>query len=374
MSLGRSNDGDTGRVSVARHLRAWVVLLLTVCLLISMVGCGKKPPADGGTAAGGQPESTEKGEGETKEETAKTKVKVALLLPGPIDDAGWNGNAYKGLVEAAEKFGIETSYMEKIPQAEFEAAFRDYASQGYDLVIGHGFEFQDAAKKVAGEFPEVKFVVFNGSVSAEPNLASVHFLDWQPGYLAGAVAGLITKTNRVGVIGGLEIPVIKSAVDAYKVAAETVNPKVKVASSYVGTFEDIAKGKETALAMINNGADVIMCDADQVGVGSIMACKEKGVYAVGFVNDQSEVAPDTVIASALYRTGVLVEYAVKNVVEGTFKSEVVGIGIKEGAHGLVWNPKFKEKMPDTVSRLDQIIKDMIDGKIEPPEGSTPSSG
>lgn len=341
-------------------MRRILLGLFILSLVVALTGCGGQKPAEEKPAEKPEEATAEKpvaGEG---------KLKVALLLPGPVDDGGWNGNAYKALMEAKTEFGAEVSFMENIAQSDFEEAFRNYASDGYNLVIGHGFQFQDAAMKVAQDYPDTKFVIFNGSVSQEPNVASIHFTDWEPGYIAGAMAGLATKTNKVGGIGAIEIPVIYNAIEGYKAGAKAVNANVEVITSYVGTWDDIPKGKETALAMINNGCDVVMCDANQVGLGSISACKEAGVYAVGFVNDQASLAPDNVIGSALYDTGVMVKLVIRSVQDGTFKPEVKGVGLKEGAHGLTWNPKFEESMPDLVSKVNQIAQDIIDGKVTAP--------
>lgn len=338
-----------GGASIMKRVLSYLIILT---LVVALAGCGGQKPTE--------KEPTE------EPTSSEGKLKVALLLPGPVDDGGWNGNAYEALMEAKTESDSEVSFMENIAQPDFEEAFRDYASNGYSLVIGHGFQFQDAATKVAPDYPDTKFIIFNGSASQEPNVASIHFFDWEAGYIGGAMAGLVTKTNKVGGIGGMEIPVIYNAIEGYKAGAKAVNPNVEVLTSYVGTWDDIPKGKETALAMISNGCDVVTCDANQVGLGSIAACKEAGVYAIGFVSDQANVAPDHVIGSTMQNTGVLVKLAIRSVKDGTFKPEVQGVGVKEGAHGFVWNPKFEKSMPDLVTKIKEIEQDIIDGKITAP--------
>ena len=291
-------------------------------------------------------------------------VKVGILLPGNINDSGWNQTAYQGLVAAKEKHDIETNYMESVAQSDMEEAFRNYATAGYDLVIGHGYQFQDAAKKVGEAFPETKFAILNGSVNQEPNVASYQFTNWQPGYVTGALAGLITETNKIGAIGGQEIPVIKDALDAFKDGAKRVNPEAEVTITYVDSWTDIAKGKETALAMIENGADVVVTDANAVGLGSIEACQEKGVYAIGFVQDQYEVAPETVVASGIQSNQKLVLYAIEEYLAGNFEPGIYQLGIAEGVEGISPLYDWEDKLPqEVVEKVNEIEEKVASGEI-----------
>jgi basic membrane protein A len=310
--------------------------------------------------AGGEQEDAP----DSDEKAGQDSVKVGILLPGNINDSGWNQTAYQGLEAAKEKHDIETNYVESVAQSDMEESFRNFATAGYDLVIGHGYQFQDAAQKVAEAFPDTSFAILNGSVKREPNLSSYQFTNWQPGYVTGALAGLITETNKIGAIGGQEIPVIKDALEAFRDGARRVNPQAEVVITYVDSWTDVAKGKETALAMIENGADVVVTDANAVGLGSIEACQEKGAYAIGFVQDQYEVAPDTVVASGIQSNQKLVLYVIEEYLAGNFRPGIFQLGISEGVEGMSPLYEWEEKLPqDVVDEVREIERKVAGGEI-----------
>lgn len=334
-----------------KRLISLALVVLMLGLLVSTAGCSQK--------ASDAPKGTEPPKAE-----APKKFRVGLLLPGNINDKGWNASAYEGLMKAKEQFGVEVSYMESVAPSDMEEVFRRYATQGYDLVLGHGFQFADAAKKVAAEFTKTKFGVLNGGVSAAPNLASFQFTNWQPGYVTGVLAGLITRSNAIGAIGGQKIPVIEDALNAFKDGALSVNPKAKVTITYVDTWDDVAKGKETALAMIQNGADVVVTDANAVGLGAIEAAKAKRTYHIGFVDDQYQVAPEVVVASGIQSNQKMVVYAVEKALKGGFDPKVFTLGIKEGVEGISPLYEWEKKLPkEVVEKVKQTEKDIADGKI-----------
>jgi basic membrane protein A len=336
-----------------------LAVLLLFALLLMVVGCGNSQEGTG------DPEPVEQTDQETPaDDSQKDSLKVALLLPGNVNDAGWNASAYEGLTMAGDEFGVEIAYQEAVTQSDMEEVFRNYAVNGYDLMIGHGFQFSDAAERVAEEFPDAKFVVLNGAISNGKNLASYSFTNWQPGYVGGYLAGLLTETNKIGAIGAQQTSVIEDALTAFAQAAKEVNPNADVTITYVDTWDDVAKGKETALAMINNGADVITCNANAVGLGAIEAAKEKGTLHIGFVDDQFNVAPDTVVASALQSNQEMVKLIVKETLEGKFNPAENVKGIKDGVEGIssfhAWEDKLDQEIIDKVKQIEQ---DIIDGKI-----------
>lgn len=292
------------------------------------------------------------------------KLKVAIILPGNINDNGWNASAYQGLKQAEEEFNVDGSYQEAVSQSDQEEVFRNFANNGYDLIIGHGYQFADTEKKVAEDFPNVKFVVLNGAIGNGKNLGSYSFTNWQPGYLTGVLAGLVTKTNILGAIGAEEIPVIKSSMEAFAAGAKSVNPKVKVNITYIGSWDDVAKGKETALSMYNNNTDIVVTDANAVGLGSIEAAKQVNKYAIGFVSDQFDIAPEVVIASGIQSNTEMVKYVVKEVIDGKFRPEGDNvIGVKENAEGITLRDWEKKLPKDVVDKVEQTKQDIIDGKI-----------
>lgn len=244
--------------------------------------------------------------------------RVALVLPGSADDRGFNQAAYEALAILEDEFGAMTAYTENTPVNQFEQAFRDYAEQGYDIVIGQGFEFGDVAAKVAPDYPDVTFFVTNNPGVAGPNLQGLQPASWEAAYLAGLAAGLASETGKIGGIAGQEFPVIVAQMEAFKLGAEAVNPDADVRLTYLGTFEDVEKAKETARAMISDGVDVLYHIADAAGLGVIQAADEAGVLAIGWGKDQHEVAPDTVFTSEIVDQTTMIVEAVRSVVDGSF--------------------------------------------------------
>jgi basic membrane protein A and related proteins len=253
-----------------------VIALLVVLALLA--GCG-------GTKATPVPE---------------TKLKVAMMLPGDLNDAGYNASAYAGLQAIQKDLGAETAYSEQLlaRQSDLVEVYRDYASQGYTLIFGHGYEFGDGAMQVQAEFPGTFFVVSNGAVTAT-NVASTDFAWEQNSFVLGALAALMSKTGHIGIVGGLEIPPVLRTIDGYTAGAKYINPDIEVSVAKTGSFDDVARAQEAALAQIDSGVDVIMHGADKSGLGVIQAAQDKGIWAIGFIADQHDVAPSTIISSQI---------------------------------------------------------------------------
>ena len=223
--------------------------------------------------------------------------RVALLTPGPVSDQSWNSGAYRGLLEIRDSLGARISNIETKTPAEFDENFRQYGSQGYDLVCGHGFEFQDAARRVAPEFPHTIFVTTSGS-TAGPNLAGLTFGFDDASYLAGVLAGSMTRTNVIGVIGGTELPPVVASFRAFERGARAANPKIRIVSSYIGNWDDVSAGKEQAIAQYSRGVDVIFQNADAAGLGVFQAARERrSVFVIGSNSDQNAVAPEITLGS-----------------------------------------------------------------------------
>jgi basic membrane lipoprotein Med (substrate-binding protein (PBP1-ABC) superfamily) len=275
-----------------------------------------------------------------------TSLKVALLTPGPISDQAWNSGAYAGLTTLRDSLGAQISHIQTKTPAEFEENFRQYGAQGYSLIIGHGFEFGDAALKVAPQFPKSIYMVTTRPIEA-PNVAGVTFAFDEGAYQAGILAGATTKTNTLGVIGGTEIPTVKSGFLAFELGAKSVNPKVKVLTSYIGNWDDVAAGKEQALAQITQGADLIFQNADAAGLGIFQAAREKKIMAFGANANQNAVAADVVLASVvidLPKAFLLVGRAIQ---QPNFTGHVFPLGVKDDVIRLVINPALATRIPTT---------------------------
>ena len=264
----------------------------------------------------------------------------------------------QGLTEAEGTFGIETAYTEHVGIADSEAAFMDYASQGYDLIIGHGFQYGEPAVRVAKKFPNTKFMAIEAASSA-PNVASYVIACEEAGYLMGILAASVSQTGRIGIVGGIEQPSIIKVVEAYKLGAKSVNPNVKVLDVYIGSFTDVSLGKEAALAMADQGADVLSHIANQAGTGVIKAAEERGLIATGDSWDQSVIAPGAVACSTIYSVPVVVMTAVQKVIDGTFEGGVFNLGMEAGVVDIAPYHEFDDAIPQSAKEMIADLKNKI---------------
>jgi basic membrane lipoprotein Med (substrate-binding protein (PBP1-ABC) superfamily) len=295
------------------------------------------------------------------------KLRVALLTPGPITDQSWNAGAYNGLKLVRDSLGAQISHIQTKTPAEFEENFRQYGAQGYDLVFGHGFEFQEAALRVAPDYPNTVYVTTSGNSTAK-NVAGMTFAFEEASYLAGLVAGAMTKSGTVGVIGGTELPPVKASFAAFEAGAKAARPDVRLVSSFIGNWDDVSAGKEQALAQIGRGADVVFQNADAAGLGVFQAAKERGgVYVIGSNSDQNGVAPDVTLGSVVIDLPRAFLLVAREVQERRFRPRVVSLGIRSGVVQLVMNPALASRVPAaTRQRVDSLTTLMVAGTFAPP--------
>ena len=332
-----------------------LLALLLIFVLLVAVGCSNSNDEK-------EEESTVSSESTGEEQVGdEDDFKVALLLPGTVNDQGWNAKAYEGLMKIEEELGAEVAYSESVPASDYEEVFRGYASQGYDMVIGHGFEFGDAAIEVASDFEDVMFVVTSTDIYAEPNVCSLENLNIEQGFLAGVVAALMTETGIVGSVGGMEIPSIVAFNVGFEAGVNYINPEYEALTTYTGDFDDAAKAKEMASAMIANGADIVTHDADGAGLGVLEAAKEAGVYAIGSVGDQADIAPDTIITSAANVMSDAILLSAKLCKEGKLEPINYEFGVADDVIYLTEYRNFDDIVPEEVKQeiaeIEEAIKD-----------------
>jgi basic membrane lipoprotein Med (substrate-binding protein (PBP1-ABC) superfamily) len=284
--------------------------------------------------------------------------RVALITPGPISDGGWNASAYEGLQRIATSLGADVSNVQAASPTEFEQSFRDYAQQGYDLVIGHGFEFQDPALRVAREFPDTRFVVSSASVAAK-NVASLRFHLEEATYLAGMLAASLSRSGRAGCVGGIELPVIQATFDGFAAGAKSLRPDFVIPTVYTGSFEDVAAARAATDAMAAQGADLVLHNADAAGLGVFQAAKERGILAFGSNRDQSMAAPDTVLASAVIAIPEAFLRVATEVKNGTFQGRVIEEGLASGGIALVVNPRLEGRIPAEIKAKIAVAEEEI---------------
>ena len=299
-------------------------------------------------------------------DSTASSFRVALLTPGPISDQSWNGGAYQGLQRIRDSLGASISHIQTKTPAEFEEQFRQYGSQGYDLVFGHGFEFQDAAKRVGPDYPRTIYVVTSGS-SVGANVAGIEFAFADASYLAGMLAGAMTKSNVIGVIGGTELPPVRESFAAFTRGAKAVNPKVAVLTSYIGNWDDVSAGREQALAQIGRSADVIFQNADAAGLGVFRAAREtKKALVVGSNSDQNGVAPEITIASVVIDLPHAFLTVAREVRARTFKPRVIKLGTESDVVTLVINPAFRSRIPlETMHVVDSVRAELAARRFDP---------
>ena len=307
------------------------------------------------------------GRGGERAPSASGDFKVARLTPGPISDQAWNSGAYQGLLRIRDSLNASVSHIQTRTPADFEENFRHYGANGYQLVFGHGFEFQDAAERAAKDFPRTVFITTSGSRVA-PNVSPMVFGFEDPSYIAGVLAGSLTRSNVIGSIGGTELPPVRSSFAAFEAGARAVNPRVRVLTSYVGNWEDASAGKEQAIAQIRQGADYIFQNADAAGLGIFQAAREaKNVAVFGANVDQNPVAPDVIIGSVVIDLPHAFLSVAREVKEGRFRPRILRLGTTAGVTKFVLNPAWRTRIPTAVlARVDSVERRIASGEIQPP--------
>ncbi|HEX2723329.1 MAG TPA: BMP family protein [Gemmatimonadaceae bacterium] len=284
-------------------------------------------------------------------DAAVDAFRVALLTPGPVSDKSWNGGAYAGLMAIRDSLGAVVSHIQTKTPAEFDENFRQYGAQSFDLVFGHGFEFQDAALRVAPSYPKTVYVTTSGT-SVARNVAGADFAFEEASYLAGLVAGRMTRTSVLGVIGGTELPPVKRSFAAFEEGARRVNPRIKVIVSYIGNWDDASAGKEQAIAQIARGVDVIFQNADAAGLGVFQAVKESGkVWIIGSNANQNDIAPERTLGSVVIDLPHAFLLIAREVQKPRFTGRVFSLGLHDDVVRYIPNPRTAKAVAPDVSAL-----------------------
>ena len=307
-----------------------------------------------------------KSENEGASDTSTISIGM-VLGEGSVNDESFNQSTWEGLQQAKEDFGIEVKYLESKQESEYIQNIETLIDEDTDLIIGVGYQLKDAIQSSAENYPDRSFAILDETYETIPsNVIPVVFNEQESAYLTGIIAAKMTKTNKVGFIGGLPAPSVVRYQYGYKYGAETTNKDVKVYEQYANTFTDQAKGKAIANQMHASGVDVILGAAGDCGTGSIEAAKENNKYAIGGDRDQRDLAPENVIVSALKKLNVASYSLAKMVVEGTFEGGTEKVyGLKEGGVGL---PEDSNRLipQDIIDYVNEQAKKVIDGEIKVP--------
>ena len=292
--------------------------------------------------------------------------RVALVTPGSIADAAWNSGAYAGLLLVRDSLGVPVSHVEARTPAEQEEALRTYAAQGYGLIFGHGFEFQAPAERVSAQYPNAVFIVTSGERAAGKVVPLVFRLS-EASYLAGMVAGGLTRSHRIGFVGGVELPPVREAYEAWAAGARAVNPKVQSRLTYLNNWDDAVMGREAAMALIRAGVDMLHHNADAAGIGVFQAARESpGVYVFGANADQAVLAPERVIGSAVIDLPRAFLTVAREARAGTLELKVESFGLASGVVRWVPNPALDSLVPPELRAKVAAAEDSIslaDGRM-----------
>ena len=292
---------------------------------------------------------------------AQAKTKVAAIYTVPFEQQ-WVGRIHKALKAAEARGEIEYKASENVGNADYERVMREYATAGNNLIVGEAFAVEAAARKVAKDFPKVSFLLGSSGKPQEPNFSVFDNYIQEPAYLSGMVAGGMTKTNKIGMVGGYPIPEVNRLMNAFMAGAKETNPKVEFTVSFINSWFDPPKAKEAAFAMIDKGADVLY--AERFGVSD--AAKEKGKLAIGNVINTQDKYPDTVVSSALWNMEPTIDRALKLVKDGKFKPEDYGSYSRMTHKGSALAPlgTFEKKVPaEIAAKVKAKEKDILDGKF-----------
>lgn len=288
-------------------------------------------------------------------------LKIALLLSDAKDASAWNKLGVQG-VEALEEAGAKVAISDKVADERQFLVIGEYAAQGYDIIIGHGFQYADALSKAAEEYPDIKFIQIGGTASNGQNLASYEFKRGEAGYAVGILAGQMWLSGRIASLGGVNIPRLEANFNAFEQAVKEVSPAIgDVAVTYVGSWNNISRGKEAAETLINRGVKLMLTDGDSAIQGAIQARQNRELYLIGWTADRTELAPDVVLTSVEQRIDNIMFGAVSAIGDGTIEWSNHPVGFAEDAQTLA---PFHEDVPSRVSdEVEAVIQAIIEGKI-----------
>jgi basic membrane protein A len=294
-------------------------------------------------------------------------VRVGIVFEECGLEDAFNNLCYAGAQRAEDELGIRADYVIATTAPDFEALQRRYAeSSEYALIICTGANQADALMNVSADFPYQHFALIDSAIPDRANVASFVFRDEESSYLAGALAALVTKTDKLGFVGGMDIAAINRFLAGYQAGARYINPDCEIMISYAGSWADPAKGKELALAQYDAGAIIVFAAAGISGEGVLDAAEERGYYAIGVDTDQRYLAPDTVLVSVLKRTDVVIFGIIKETVDGEFTGGVRSVGLKDGGVGISLDNALPVVSAGMKERISDIRDKIISGEIVVP--------
>ncbi len=304
----------------------------------------------------------------------KSNLRVALITDANFSDKGWGESSLDAAHYIEQKYNFSIALEDNVAIPDIDMTLRKYAESGYDLIIAHGFQWGEPALQVGQTYPQTKIVVFTGLVESR-NVASIFPQQQEGSFLLGALAGMMTNTSVIGFVGGEEYPNVVNIFEGYKQGAEWANDNITVIGTYLNDWDNPARGREAATSIIRQDADFMFHVADSSGQGVIQASDESGIYALGAVQDQNHLAPDTVLSSFVLDVDKAYDSVVKMVMDGNFTGKIFrpGIELQRGSdgQGIVYLAPFHDlesRVPESVQeRLTKLTNEILEEKIVVPE-------
>jgi basic membrane protein A len=331
-----------------------VLLLIIICISIIFTGCSNVSTQEDADVQGN---------------VKLPPLKIGIVTDiGGINDHSFNQSAWEGLQKAEKDLGIKASYVETKDVKDYTKNIESISNEKNDIVWAVGFAMADSVISEAQKHPNQKYAIIdNGYGNDTPsNVLGITFKENESSFLVGYIAGKMTKTNKVGFIGGIDMPLIEKFQYGYMAGVRYANPKCEVVSDYAGSFADPAKGKEIATTMYNGGADIIFHAAGSTGDGLIECAKEMNKYCIGVDSDQSSEAPNNVITSAMKRVDNAIYNTVKDLKNGKWNGgATVEYGLAEG--GVDIAPTSDRLVPkDILNEVESIKEKIISGELKVP--------
>ena len=340
-----------------------LAVLLAGAMVASLTACGGSNSADTADTT----KTEESGDGAEAADTKDaSEFKVGLITDvGGVNDGSFNQSSWEGLERAGEELGVTVNYLESATDADYAPNMETFIDEDYDLIISVGYMLADATRAAAEANPDTKFAIIDDSSIDLPNVTSLIFHAEQASYLVGYVAGLTTKTNNIGFVVGMTNETMNQFGYGYCAGAIDANPDITVQQFNANSFADSATGKTMANTAITKGADIVFQAAGATGLGVIEACQENNVYAIGVDSDQSSIAPNTVLTSAMKRVDNAVYEAVQELIEGTLEGGVKTFDLAAG--GVDIAPSQDLISEDVIAAVDEVKEKIISGDVVVPD-------
>lgn len=297
------------------------------------------------------------------------RLRVAIVFDiGGKDDKSFNAAAWEGVRRAAKDFPIHLRDVEPGDPTSIEPCMRAFAERGYDLIIGVGFAQAPIMDQVARDYPNLKFAIIDGVIDL-PNVASLIFKEHEGSFLVGMIAGNLTKSGKIGFVGGMDIPLIRKFKKGYEEGAKYVNPNVEVFDNYVGVtdaaWNNPGKGKELATAQIDRGVDILFQAAGNSGLGVFDAAEDTNKLAIGVDSNQNWVKPGFILTSMIKRVDVSVYNTVQDLIESRFKGGIHSFGLENDGVGYALDQYNEKLIPQSVlDEVERAKKEIIAGRIK----------